>query len=333
MQKLKIPHFWYSNDKETESPTLSKLLTPFSYLYRGLAYIDRITTLEKKSPIPVICIGNLTMGGAGKTPTSRAILELVKEHGKYPTPCFLMRGYGGNHKGPIEVDTNSHTSWDVGDEALMQARYAPVIISADRHKGALLAKKRGYDLIIMDDGFQNPKLKKDLSFIVVDGGFGFGNGMCFPSGPLREPVKQGAKRASAAIIINRTSDTDVKALGQLKQYNATIQVESTIATEENRNVVAFAGIARPEKFFNTLEAHGYNLYAHYSFPDHHTYTHDEIKRIESRAEEGEVGLITTEKDWVRLSESWRRKIQCLTITVKLEESFKKALFNALNKLP
>ncbi len=332
MQKLKIPHFWYSNDEDTTSPLTAKILYPFSILYRGLARLDRVVTLTRKSPLPVICIGNLTMGGAGKTPTARAILELVKEHGKFATPCFLMRGYGGNHNGPLEVDPTIHTSWDVGDEALMQSRYAPVIIAADRYKGVLLAQRSGYDLIIMDDGFQNPKLKKNLSFIVVDGGFGFGNGYCFPSGPLREPVSVGIKRANAAIIINRNADTDLKALGQFKTFNATITTDNPVQENEKRSVVAFAGIARPEKFFDTLEASGYQLYAHYAFPDHHTYTHGDIKKIEARAEEGKVGIITTEKDWVRLSDNWKKKIDCLKISVTLDDAFKKTFFNALNKL-
>ena len=332
MKKLKIPHFWYSTDEDKSSPFLSTLLMPLAQIYQALARLDRAITLEKTSPLPVICIGNLTMGGAGKTPTSRAICDLVAEHGKYATPCFLMRGYGGKHKGPLEVDPSVHTSWDVGDEALMQARYAPVIVSADRYKGALLAKECGYDLIIMDDGFQNPKLKKDLAFIVVDGGFGFGNGLCFPAGPLREPVSEGIRRADAAIIINRTKDTDVSALSTLKQFEATIKIENEVPGQDKKRVVAFAGIARPEKFFSTLEANGYILHAHYAFPDHHIFTQDQLGKIEARANAEGIGIITTEKDWVRLSANWKKKIECLTISVQPDEAFKTYLIQALERL-
>ena len=332
MKKLKIPHFWYSQDEDNHSPFLSKILWPATKLYQGISYIDRIVTVEKKSPLPVICVGNLTMGGAGKTPTARAILSLIAEHGKFATPCFLMRGYGGNVKGPLEVDPTQHTAWDVGDEALMQAQHAPVIVSSDRYQGAMLAKNCGYDLIVMDDGFQNPKLKKDLSFIVVDGGFSFGNNCCFPSGPLREPVAIGAKRANAAIVINRDEHTDVSALGSLKQFNAKISLKDKIPEGDKRKVVAFAGISRPEKFFNTLEQHGYNLYAHYSFPDHHIFTHGELKTIEDRAKNANVSIITTEKDWIRLSETWRKKISTLAISVDLDAGFKNALYKFLDRL-
>lgn len=332
MKKLNVPHFWYSQDETRKSPLLSKALLPFSYLYRGMAYLDRAVTRTQKSPLPVICIGNLTMGGAGKTPTARAVLNMVAEHGKFATPCFLMRGYGGTHKGPLEVDLTVHTSWYVGDEALMQARYAPVIVSANRYKGARLAQKRGYDLIVMDDGFQNPSIKKDLAFIVVDGGFGFGNGQCFPSGPLREPIASGLSRCNAAIVINRTAGVDLAALGNKKQYEASIYVENAPDKDHKREVVAFAGIARPEKFFKTLEDNGYHIHAQYSFPDHHTFTHGELRQIESRAEEAGMDIITTEKDWIRLSETWQEKIDCLRISVKLEDKFKSALFKALDRL-
>jgi tetraacyldisaccharide 4'-kinase len=300
--------------------------------YQGLSVLKRGMTRERKAPIPVICVGNLTLGGAGKTPTARALLDLVAEHGKFATPCFLMRGFGGRHKGPLEVDVSQHTSWDVGDEALMQSRYAPVIISADRYRGALLAQRNGYDLIIMDDGFQNPRLKKDLSFIVIDGGFGFGNGKCFPSGPLREPVESGIKRAQAAIIVNKTEGVDLSALGDFRQYQASIALDNPVPKHKKRKVIALAGIARPEKFFETLEANCYHLYAHYAFPDHHTYTHDQLKKIETRAKKANVGMITTEKDWVRFSEKWQGKIDRLTITITLSERFKSAFFRALDKL-
>lgn len=332
MIKKQIPQFWYAQE-DKPSAIKSTLLQPFSYLYRGVSAMDKAITFTRKSPIPVICIGNLTMGGAGKTPTARTILDLVNEYGKFPTPCFLMRGYGGSYRGPIEVDPTIHTVYDVGDEALMQARYAPVILARNRYRGALLAQKLGYDIIIMDDGFQNPKLKKDLSLIVIDGGFGFGNGRVFPAGPLRETVQGGCRRAAAAIVINRQPETDMSALHDLRQFDATMRlIDGNERTENSQKVIAFTGIARPEKFFQTLEANGYHLHAHYGFPDHHIFTHGQLQKLVERAKNAGVGLITTEKDWIRLSAKWHNDISYLKISIDLPESFKSWFFRKLNHI-
>jgi tetraacyldisaccharide 4'-kinase len=215
---------------------------------------------------------------------------------------------------------------------LMQAQYAPTIISRDRYKGAMLAKKLGYDLIIMDDGFQNPQLKKDLSFIVIDGGFGFGNGHVFPSGPLRETVEIGVKRATASIIINRTDSIDTKRLGALKQFDAKIILENTSENQNNKKIIAFAGISRPEKFFNTLEENGYKLHAHYGFPDHKPYTHGQLKKLVSMAGKSKSTLMTTEKDWIRLSDKWRSQISYLKIRIDLGDNFTTYLNAQLDKL-
>lgn len=331
MAKLNIPQFWYATDNHT-SLTKAKLLWPVSKLYQFGTTLNRVITSQKKSPIPVICIGNLTMGGGGKTPTARAVLNLVKQHGKFQTPCFLMRGYGGADSGPTEVNPNIHTSYHVGDEALMQSKYAPTIISRNRFLGATLAKDLGYDLIVMDDGFQNPKLKKDLSLIVIDGGFGFGNGLTFPSGPLREPIEKGTKRAHGAVIINRQKDTDLSALGTFKQFDGTIKLLNKGGPDEGKKVIAFAGIARPEKFFNTLEGNDYKIHAHYSFPDHHIYKRDELENIVSQAKQEKISVITTEKDWIRLSEKWKSEISYLKISVELDDRFKTTLNKFLDRL-
>jgi tetraacyldisaccharide 4'-kinase len=331
MAKLQIPSFWYAQE-ETTSPLMSKIMWPISKLYEGLCQCNRIITREEKSPIPVICVGNLTMGGAGKTPTARAIMQLVAEHGKFATPCFLMRGYGGSEKGPMEVSPTMHTAYDVGDEALMQAQYGPVIIARDRYEGAVLAEQSGYDLIIMDDGFQNPKLHKDLSLVIVDGGFGFCNGKVFPAGPLREPIATGLRHARGVIVINRTEGIDLSAIGSSRQFDAKIVLSKKGKESDSKKVVAFAGIARPEKFFETLEANGYHLHAHHAFPDHHTYKRSELERIVSQADKVGINAITTEKDWIRLSDQWKSKISYLKIEIDLGQPFKRTLFNFLDKL-
>jgi len=305
---------------------------PASKLYEFGGVANRTITQERKSPIPVICVGNISIGGAGKTPTARAIMELVQEHGKFETPCFLMRGYGGAEKGPLEVNESQHTSYSVGDEALMQSQYAPTIIARDRYAGACLAQKSGYDLIIMDDGFQNPRLKKDLSLLVVDGTFGFGNGRVFPAGPLREPVAHALKRTQGIIVINRNDETDLSSIAKAKQFDAHIELVNKGGPDAGKKVIAFAGIAMPEKFFNTLEENGYHLYAHHAFPDHHVYRHGDLDKIVSTAKAKNLSVITTEKDWIRLSDHWQSKISYLKIAVALDDKFKRTLFNYLDRL-
>jgi tetraacyldisaccharide 4'-kinase len=259
-------------------------------------------------------------------------MELVQEHGKFATPCFLMRGYGGTEKGPLEVNPTQHTSYSVGDEALMQSQYAPTIIAQDRYAGAKLAAKSGYDLIIMDDGFQNPRLHKNLSLLVVDGTFGFGNGKVFPSGPLRETVSTALRRTQGVIVINRNQETDLSPLGKAKQFDAHIELVNKGGPDEGKKVIAFAGIAMPEKFFKTLEDNGYHLFAHHAFPDHHVYRHGELDSIVSTSKTKNLSVITTEKDWIRLSDKWKSKISYLKIAVVLDDKFKRTLFNYLDKL-
>ena len=331
MAKKQIPSFWYATAKKGHHPILATLLSPLSATYQGLSRLRQGMRVTRKSPIPVICIGNVTIGGGGKTPTARAILDIVREHGKFATPCLLMRGYGGKLKGPTEVDLSTHTSWHVGDEALMQARYAPVIISRDRYKGAQLAAQRGYDLIIMDDGFQNQSIKKDISFLVVDGGFGFGNGCCFPAGPLREPVSQATSRADATIIVNRTKGIDLSALDKHKKFDGQITLSDKDPHDENK-VIAFAGIARPEKFFQTLADNGYNVHSHFSFPDHYMFTHNDLDHMYKRAQKTGRVLITTEKDWARLSARWRERVDYLRISIGFGDDFKTYLIKKLDKL-
>lgn len=322
MSHLKIPQFWHGEDKKKTSPLLSMALLPFSWIYRILVHVDRAVTITETPNLPVICVGNVTMGGGGKTPTARVILNIAREHGKFKTPCFLMRGYGGNFSGAVDVDPTMHTQWDVGDEALMQAQYAPTIVARNRKKGAELALQRGYDLIIMDDGFQNFSLKKHLSLLVIDGGFGFGNGKCFPAGPLRETIDDAVKRANAALIINKTDAIDTKKLKDTRQFEATLKVsEHANGDTDNKKVIAFAGIARPQKFFKTLEDEGYDIHSEFGFSDHHIYTHTQLQHMYQRAQKSGSRLITTEKDWVRLSASWKKKIDYVKIEVMPEASF------------
>ena len=195
-----------------------------------------------------------------------------------------------------------------------------------------MAQQSGYDLIVMDDGFQNPKLQKDLSLIIVDGGFGFGNQAVFPAGPLRESVTSGLDRAQGVIVINRTKGIDLSPLGKAKQFDASIVLSKKGKESDNKKIVAFAGIARPEKFFDTLEANDYKLHAHHSFPDHHVYRRSELERIVAQADKAGINAITTEKDWIRLSDTWKEKISYLKIEIQFDDKFKRTLFKYLDRL-
>jgi tetraacyldisaccharide 4'-kinase len=337
MKNLKLPHFWYSQDDNSRSRLLSIFLIPCAWVYRFFCFIHRAITAESQSPIPLICVGNVTVGGAGKTPTSRMLLDIIKEHEKFNTVCFLMRGYGGNYSGAMEVDPSAHTTWDVGDEALMQAQYAPVIVSRSKKKGAELAAEIGYDIIIMDDGFQNPTIRKNFSLLVIDGQFGFGNGRCLPAGPLREPVLTALKRTHCALIINRSNEQDLSILKDQKSYDAILKLhtkksETSQTLQDNEKIIAFAGISRPEKFFQTLKDNGFEVHSKFGFPDHHVYTHGQINALYQRSQKTNARLVTTEKDWIRLSKSWKEKIDYVKISVIPDDEFKDHFFNILDKL-
>lgn len=251
-----------------------------------------------RASIPVICIGNPTVGGAGKTPTAIAIASHLAERGQ--RPVFLSRGYGGTLRGPIVLDPTIHTAKQVGDEPLLLARYAPVVISADRAAGAALATTHG-DMIVMDDGFQNPSLFKDLSILVIDGEVGVGNGLCLPAGPLRLAFKPQLAAADALLVVGEDR-SDIGAA--IKRLEA-VCLEGAItgaapAALRQRPIIAYCGIGRPQKFFDTLSKAGLNLSAKIPFPDHHHFTDSEAAALIAHAERDNALLVTTEKDHVRL---------------------------------
>lgn len=252
------------------------------------------------------------MGGSGKTPTVQALLRIVKENDLATNPIVLTRGYGGNISEPTVVDRSQHTVSDVGDEALLLAEHGTVIVSPDRKAGAMKAKEIGADLIIMDDGFQNNTLHKDLSFLVVDAVTPFGNGSTFPSGPLREPIEKALKRTDGVISINGEV-----ALGTTT-FNASIKPK-TDNIDRQKNYVAFAGLGRPEKFLNTLETLGVNITSWHEFADHHPYTNEELDALIKEADDCNASLITTEKDLMRVPNSYKEKIQALPIELSFSD--------------
>jgi len=260
--------------------------------------------------IRTICAGNAGVGGAGKTIVALDILSRL--HGR---PYALTRGYGGQYAGPILVERGVHTANEVGDEALLLAAAAPTVVARDRAAGARMALAEGATAIVMDDGLQNPYVRKTLSLLVIDGGYGFGNGLLLPAGPLREPVREAAARCQAAILIGAD---ETGALAQLPQELLVLHAELQPLCAESlarRPVIAFAGIGRPEKFFRSVLSLGAELVDTHAYPDHHVYTARVITSLLGQTSSTGAKLVTTAKDYVKLPPSLRAA--CLVVRTKL----------------
>lgn len=308
---MQQPDFWHR-----PAGVRSALLAPLALIWAKMT-ARRIASVEPvKIGIPVICIGNLTLGGTGKTPTVCALAQRLQAKGRIVH--LLSRGYRGEMSGPVLVDLEKHTAKDVGDEPLLLAGFAPVWVSKDRVAGAQAAAQAGADVIIMDDGFQNPKLAKDLSLVVVDGITKFGNGKVVPAGPLREPVRVGLKRADLILSIGGPLERE-KNWPDIPLVTGYLQQLETGMDWQGLNVVAFAGIGRPEKFFLSLKNAGANIVQTRSFPDHATYPRPLVERMISEAKTKQAQLVTTEKDAVRLPADLRRQIIVFPVRLQLED--------------
>jgi tetraacyldisaccharide 4'-kinase len=298
---MKAPGFWGDS-----SAPLGRLLAPLGWLHAEVTAFRLARAHPWRAPIPVICVGNLTAGGAGKTPVVRAITRLLTARGL--VPAILSRGYGGRLSGPVRVDTALHMAADVGDEPLMLARDAICWIARERAEGARAIAAAGAGAIVMDDGLQNPQLANDLRLIVVDGPTGFGNRRAIPAGPLREAIAAGIARADALIVVGPDChDLESEFEGRLRVIHAALKPLDP-ASLAGRDFIAFAGIGRPAKFRTTLEEAGARIVAFHGFPDHHPYGDSELAGLAAEAKAAGVALITTEKDWTRLSPSWRDQV-------------------------
>jgi tetraacyldisaccharide 4'-kinase len=282
---------------------MAGLLSPVAAAYGGIASW-RMAQPGRSAGVPVLCIGNLTLGGAGKTPTATAAAKILAAADR--RPFILSRGYGGSLTGPVQVDSAQHRATEVGDEPLLLARHAPTVVSLNRVAGAAAARVAGADVIVMDDGFQSPGLVKDRSILVVDGRRGIGNGMVFPAGPLRAPLKEQLGRAQAFLVIG--SGNAAEAIASMAQqvglpvFHGRLEPDAAaLAAIKNRPVLAFAGIGDPEKFFATLRDAGIEIRESRSFPDHHRYRRAEARDLVDRAERDGLTAVTTEKDHVRLA--------------------------------
>ncbi len=315
---MKAPGFWWQRPG-----LLAALLSPLAAIYGGVA-ARRLAQPGARAGIPVICIGNPTVGGAGKTPTAIAVARILLAAGE--KPMFLTRGYGGMLAGPVLVEP-AHTAIQVGDEPLLLARVAPTVVAQDRVAGARLAKDGGASVIVMDDGFQNPALAKDLSMLVVDAR-GTGNGRVLPAGPLRAPLDLQLERASALLIMGDAASSLAAParLRGLPVFHATLEPdESAIASLRGKKVLAFAGIGDPEKFFATLDAAGIEAPIRRGFGDHHRYGVAEVRTLLRDADKSGLALLTTEKDLARLKDdaavaTLAQRAQALPVTMRVTEA-------------
>jgi tetraacyldisaccharide 4'-kinase len=306
---MKAPGFWY------DSPGLcSYLLWPLSLFWRAGTAARHIFARPYRARIPMICIGNVVTGGAGKTPMALALAHLLQQAGKQPV--FVTRGYGGTKTGPDRVDLDRHSALDVGDEALLLAGTAHTFFGRNRAQAVQAAEKHSRPThILLDDGLQNPHLQPDISFLVIDGDSGIGNGFVMPAGPLRETLGSAAKRVDAVVIVGDSDRQNIAARLRCPVIRAHWQPQISADFPRTEKFVAFAGIGRPEKFYATCRKAGLDLAATMDFPDHHYYTDRELSRLRSRAAAEGARLLTTEKDWVRLPLNAR--VQTLALPAKL----------------
>lgn len=311
---MRPPRFWDAGPDHPEA----RLLAPLSAAYGALT-ARRMDRPGARAGCPVLCVGNLTLGGAGKTPTALALAALLRELGR--TPAFLSRGYGGRMAGPVRVDPATHDAAAVGDEPLLLARLAPTVVSRDRLAGAALCHALGADAVVMDDGLQNPSLAKDLALAVVDAGAGIGNGLTFPAGPLRAPLARQWAHVAGLILIGDGAPGDAVAREAetrgLPVHRARLVPEGTDAA--GRRCLAFAGIGRPQKFFATLAEAGAVLVGTRAFQDHHPFRAGDLRALAAEAERLGADLVTTEKDAVRLPLDFRHRVRVLAVRLALAD--------------
>ena len=311
---MQAPAFW-----QRRAHPAVWLLWPFSWLYRMVNFVRGRVVSPYRCGVPVICVGNLTVGGAGKTPTVMALVKELQQRGY--NPHIISRGYGGTLRVTTQVNVDAHKAAEVGDEPLLLAHYATCWIGADRVASAKAAVAAGADMIVMDDGLQNPSLYKSFSLCVVDGGYGFGNGCTMPAGPLRESVDAGLKRCNAMLVIGEDVQQLAALYGaQLPAYKGAICAdESQVALYAQKRLYAFAGIGRPEKFFTTLRMLGADVVGQKAFADHHPYSADEISSLLADAQAEGATLITTRKDSVRIAQALRSQIAVLDICLEIKD--------------
>ena len=316
---MRAPGFWW---RASDRPgLLPRLLAPLGWLYAA-ATARRLRQPGYIPQVPVICVGNLTAGGAGKTPTVIALIDRLTERGR--KVHVVSRGYGGSLVGPVQVEETRHTVDQVGDEPLLLSAFAPVWVSRDRAAGVRAAEAAGAEVILLDDGFQNPAVKPSLGLIVVDAARGFGNGRCIPAGPLREPVATGLSRADLVLTIGDASaqarfDADWGRAVRPPRLRGQLQPLQMGMDWKGERVIAFAGIADPSRFFATLRGEGAEVVRGEALGDHEVLSEALLRRLETDAASAGAQLVTTEKDAARLPPHWRKKVLILVVRLQVED--------------
>jgi tetraacyldisaccharide 4'-kinase len=319
---MREPAFWHR-----PSSLLSLLLMPLGALYGEIAG-RRLQREGFDAGIPVLCVGNYHVGGAGKTPTVIALAKLLRELGE--TPVVLSRGYGGRLRGPIQVDAARHGAADVGDEPLMLARTVAVVVARDRIDGVALARAQGASVIVMDDGFQNPAIAKDASLIVIDSDRGLGNARVFPAGPLRAPLQSQLERTDALIVVGGGAAAaavaaEVTARGKPVLSGHLRPDDASVAALRGKRVLAFAGIGDPARFFRTLRASAIEVVRERAFDDHHPFSQGEIETLTAEARRDGLTAVTTEKDLARLRKAggpplWASDVVPFAVTLEFDDA-------------
>jgi len=317
---MREPAFWWR-----QKGLASAALAPFAKIYGAIAE-SRMAKTGTRAGLPVLCVGNFTLGGAGKTPTAMKLAEWLRAAGE--TPFFLTRGYGGKVVLPRLVNPETDAARIVGDEALLLAKVAPTVVARNRVLGAAFAKAKGASLVVMDDGLQNASLAKDFTVAVIDGRRGIGNACVFPAGPLRAPLAIQIKRCDALLVIGediRARDVIARA-GALPVFHGRLATEpGAVARLRARKVLAFAGIGDPDKFFATVEQAGITIGARRAFADHHRYSAEEAAQMVMAAEHETLTLLTTEKDHARMTgdpalSALATQAKVLPVTLEMDES-------------
>lgn len=325
---MRAPEFWLGRG------AVSNLLWPASKIYAAATRRRLRKPATIRPPVPVICVGNLTAGGTGKTPVAHWLAAALTGRGQ--APHVVTRGYRGREAGPLRVDPDRHDFRDVGDEPLLLATRVPTWVARDRAAGAQAAVAAGAGVLILDDGFQNPAVAKDLSLVVVDGGYGFGNRRILPAGPLREPVGAGLARADAVVIVGEDREEVAAEVRthrpDLPVFHARFVPDEAAQILAGRRVVALAGIGRPDKFFDTLKALGADLVEALPFPDHHAFSENDLMLAADLASERDAIPVTTEKDFVRLPPEARPMFTPVPVTLAWQEeaAFLKLLTGVLS---
>lgn len=325
---LSSPKFW--ND---ENSRLVKMLSPLSKVYSFVSNARLNSVTPEKAAVPVVCVGNVVLGGAGKTPTVEFVCNTLRE--KFSTPHILTAGYGGYLKNVVRVDTRLHSYLQVGDEALLSARVAPTWVGRNRVNSGKAAVSAGADVLIMDDGFQNNSLEKNLKILVVDAKQGFGNGHLFPAGPLRESARSGIHKSDMVLVIGEKNvelEERIRSLdASIPIFNAKMEVVEPLEVENNR-VIGFCGLGYPPKFKKTLADCGYNIIDFVAFSDHHPYTITEIQKLIGAAKSVGARLVTTMKDYVKVPEVFKNEMSVIKIKLTTEDDkFKQAILRQLGK--